>query len=142
METLTEIQTKVLNVIREHQCKGYEITGSQIMAQTGIQDRDLKKVGADIRSIINSLRKKGLPILANGNGYYYSKSTIEIKEYIESFRGRIRKQQEALAGLEKMLHNPIDISSLPDCTGCTQQNLWDLPQGITHQCGTKQHPFC
>jgi len=106
---LTDLQYAALQVIGTHQ-KGNEITGKDIANMIGLKPRSTGKEGADMRSIINALRRKGYPICANGSGYYWPKETTEIKDYIESLEGRIQKEKEALAGtmmgLEEWEANP------------------------------------
>jgi hypothetical protein len=89
-------------VIGAHQ-KGNEVTGKDIANMIGLWPRSSGKDGADMRSIINALRRKGYPICANGNGYFWPKDRTEIEEYAESLRGRIRKEQEALYGIAEGL---------------------------------------
>jgi len=101
-ENLTELQKSALNFVRFHY-RGNEITGRDIAMQIGLRPRDTGKEGADLRSIINALRKRGYPVCANGKGYFYPKSKKEICEYVESLRGRIKKEQEALDGLIQCL---------------------------------------
>lgn len=110
-ENLTELQTSALNFI---QCryKGNEITGKNIANKIGLRPRGTGKDGADMRSIINALRKKGYPICANTKGYYYPTSKQEIYEYVESLRARIRKEQEALDGILGCLESKIVIEPL------------------------------
>ncbi len=97
---MTGLQTDVLAVIINHG-KENPITGKQIAFAVELQERDLGKKGADLRSIVNALRVKGYPICASGGGYYYAKTEKELDEFIESFAGRIEKQASALMGLRK-----------------------------------------
>lgn len=95
---LTEYQSRTLDVI---QCskKGNEVTGKEVANRIGLVPRDTGKEGADFRSIVNALRRKGYPICANGKGYYYPETKAEVEEYAASLEGRIRKEQEALDGI-------------------------------------------
>lgn len=102
MIDLTQLQENTLRTIGTHR-KGNEITGKEIANMIGLRPRDTGKEGADMRSIINALRRKGYPICANGNGYFWPADRGEIMEYIESLEGRIRKEQEALAGTRQGL---------------------------------------
>ena len=97
-ENLTEIQESALRVIGTHR-RGTEVTGKDIANMIGLKPRSTGKEGADMRSIINALRKKGYPVCANGKGYYWPADRGEIVDYIQSLEGRIRKEQEALTGM-------------------------------------------
>lgn len=55
--------------------------------------------GSQIRKVVNGLRKKGLPINANAQGYYMAETPSELSGYVNSFDSRIKEQQEACAGL-------------------------------------------
>lgn len=102
MIDLTDLQQNTLRLVGAHQ-KGNEITGKEIANTIGLKPRSTGKEGADMRSIINALRRKGYPICANGNGYFWPGSRAEIEEYIASLEGRIRKEQEALTGTRQGL---------------------------------------
>lgn len=91
-----------MQVVRAH-WKGNEITGKAIANAIGLRQRSTGKEGADMRSVINACRKKGLPICANGKGYYWPRNRQEITEYIHSLEGRIRKEEEALNGMKTAL---------------------------------------
>ena len=98
MKELTDLQRRALTLVQVRP-KGREITGKEIANLIGLRPRDTGKEGADLRSVVNALRKKGYPICANGSGYYYPETKKQIEEYIDSLRGRIRKEQEALDGI-------------------------------------------
>jgi biotin operon repressor len=79
--------------------KDKPIRGCELSTAIDIKDKDGKE-GANLRSVINSLRDKGFPICANGDGYYYPENPQELEEYIESFQRRIDQQQEACDNLK------------------------------------------
>jgi len=90
---LTKLQEDVLAIIKDCHL-GSEITGGQLSAKLGVKDRD-GKTGANMRSVVNSLRDKGRVICANSKGYYYPISVEELEEYAAQFQNRIDEQQAA-----------------------------------------------
>jgi len=98
---MTETQREVLDVL----LAGGKITGKQIAMKVGLKIRDTGKEGADLRAIVNALRRKGYPICADSNGYWYANNTGELVDYIASLQGRIDKETEALNGLKSILDN-------------------------------------
>lgn len=102
MIILTDLQQQLLQVVRQR-TRGNEMTGAKIANAIGLRERDSGKQGADLRSIVNALRTKGYPILANTNGYYYARNKEELYEYIQSLEGRKNKIEQALEGLEDCL---------------------------------------
>lgn len=97
---LTELQQSAWQIIKIAKI-GSEITGKEITNSIELKTRSTGKSGADMRQIINALRVKGLPVCANGKGYYAARSKEELSDYIHSFEGRIRDQESALLGLQK-----------------------------------------
>lgn len=122
MIDLTDTQRATLEIISV-QRKGSEITGTKIARAIGLKERDSGKDGADMRSVINALRRKGYPICANGKGYYYPASREEIAEYIESLAGRIESEQEALDGMKTAL--PI-WESTPEMRDPPKQSIIEI----------------
>lgn len=98
MEPLTDSEEQALAVIIDKR-KEKPITGKDVADAIGLKIIQTGKEGADMREIINSLRIKGYPICASGLGYYWPVSKEELLEYIKSFAGRIRAQEEALAAM-------------------------------------------
>ena len=56
-----------------------------------------------IRHMINAARSNGSPICSGQKGYYVATDKEEIKNTIDSLRGRITKMEKAIAGLEACL---------------------------------------
>ena len=96
---LTDTQSRVLKMIVERS-KKMPISSHELMLFLDINDKD-GKTGANLRSVINTLRDKAFPICANGSGYYYPQSPEELDEYIQSFQKRIDQQQEACNTLKE-----------------------------------------
>jgi len=95
---LTDTQQRVLTMIADRE-KNHPITSHELMVFLDIKDKD-GKVGANLRSVVNTLRDKGFPVCANGKGYYYPQTPEELQDYIESFQNRINQQQEACNNLK------------------------------------------
>jgi len=104
MKNLTELQSAVLEIINQHP-KGNAITGREIVNFIHLKQRDNRKEGADMRSIIHALRAKGYPICATDEGYWFASTSGELSEYITSFQGRIDKQQMAVDALKNSFCN-------------------------------------
>jgi len=98
---LTETQSRVLGIIAERS-KDHPVTGAQLSRLAGMTEK-LEKMGANLRSVVNTLRDKGYPICAGGDGYYYPQSPEELASYIESFNKRIVQQQNARDALADRL---------------------------------------
>ena len=77
------------------------IPGKSLAQIIGLKEGPSGKEGADMRSIINSLRIAGLPICANDRGYFWPRVKQELSDYIKQLKSRIEKQQEAVDGLRK-----------------------------------------
>ena len=96
---MTETQKLVLLEVSRHP-KGDEITGAKLANSVDLKPRDTGKEGADLRSVINALRRSGYPVCANSKGYYWPKDQTEMLDYQESLRHRIDQMQEAYDGIE------------------------------------------
>ena len=96
---LTNLQRQALEIISRHN-KQKPITGLDITKRINLKERDSGKAGADMRSIIGALRRKGYPVCATGLGYYYARTNSGLSEFISAFQARIDKQQAALNGLK------------------------------------------
>ena len=57
--------------------------------------------GAEVRRCIHRLRRKGVPICSDTNGYFYAQNQREIDRTIHSMNSRILKMQSARNGLVK-----------------------------------------
>lgn len=99
---LTSTEQLVLIEIGTHY-KGNEVTGTKVANAIGLKPRDTGKEGADLRSIVNALRRKGYPVCANGRGYFWPRNQTEILDYQESLQKRLAKIQEAYDGIELAL---------------------------------------
>jgi len=109
---LTETQSRVLGIIAERS-KDHPVTGAQLSRLAGMTEK-LEKMGANLRSVVNTLRDKGYPICAGGDGYYYPQSPEELTEYILSFNKRIEKQQMARDSLVERCANWISSLAMKE----------------------------
>lgn len=100
MTGLTDLQSLTLEEVKKH-TKSAPVTGTVVANRIGLKERETGKDGADMRSIINALRVKGYPVCAYGAGYYWPASREELREYIDSFEGRINDQQKAVDGMKE-----------------------------------------
>ena len=79
--------------LREHSNgKDYPICSSELAEAFGVP-----------RTMINAARSNGSPICSGQKGYYVATDKEEIKNTIDSLRGRITKMEKAIAGLEACL---------------------------------------
>ncbi|MFA6048240.1 MAG: hypothetical protein WC737_05545 [Parcubacteria group bacterium] len=104
---LTIKQNEILIMIKDRN-KRKPVSGAELITFLDIYDKD-KKLGANLRSVINTLRDKGHPICANGKGYYYPQNVDELSEYIDNFQHRIDQQQTACNILKERLKNWSDF---------------------------------
>ena len=106
---MTELQIEVLTIIKERSADN-PITGAEIIARCRGYHEDNKKMGANMRQIINALRKKDYPICSSGKGYFYPKTPYEVDKTIGSIEGRIASMKQVVAGLNNGRHN-IEVQS-------------------------------
>lgn len=103
LSSLTPLQLKVLEVLMKDTSAKMPITGLNISRRLGLVSKRLP--GSDMRSVIHALRVKGLPICANGRGYFYARTNEELSKFIVSMEERILAQEYALKGLKESFHN-------------------------------------
>jgi len=105
---LTDLEQKALDIIRERHA-GKEVTGGQLSLILGVKDKD-GKAGANMRSVINTLRDKGKVVCANSRGYYYPRTVEELAEYVDQFQNRINEQQRACDIMKERVKQWFDIN--------------------------------
>lgn len=59
--------------------------------------------GIEVRQIVNSLRRDGVPIASNGGGYFYAATEQEVRGTIAHMKHRIGGIAAAIRGLERSL---------------------------------------
>ena len=82
--------------IREHPGKNNAVKSKEIEALFGLK-------GTEVRSIVNELRCKGIPVCSCGKGYYYATSDDELRQTIAQLNGRIEKIKNAKNGLKQAI---------------------------------------
>lgn len=105
---LTDLEAKALDIIKVR-CYGKEVTGAQLSTLLGIKDKD-GKAGANMRSVINTLRDKGRVVCANSRGYYYPRTVEELAEYVDQFQNRIDEQQKACDIMKERVKQWFEIN--------------------------------
>lgn len=86
----------ISNYLRYRSSAEHPIKGSDLANHFGI-------TGIAVRKAVNEARSNGVPICATSHGYYYSDDREQIKKTVESLRGRIVAQENAITGLEALL---------------------------------------
>ena len=59
--------------------------------------------GKELRDQVNALRREGVPIASDQNGYFYAKTAAEVRLTIRHMRNRISGISAAIAGLKRSL---------------------------------------
>lgn len=71
-------------------------TGAEIQRATGISEKTL-------RSCVNRMRRKGIPIGSNQSGYFYALTAGEIYATIRFLKNLVKSILAAIEGLERSL---------------------------------------
>lgn len=85
------LSSQVLQMIPET-AKG-RIHGKEIAQQAGISPEKVRKV-------INKARTSGIPVCADGRGYYIASDVHDVEKTIQAMSGRVDKMVQAINGLE------------------------------------------
>ena len=59
--------------------------------------------GKELRDQVNALRREGVPIASDQNGYFYAKTEAEVRMTIRHMRNRISGISAAITGLRHAL---------------------------------------
>ncbi|MDD3672764.1 MULTISPECIES: hypothetical protein [Clostridia] len=59
--------------------------------------------GKELRDQVNALRREGVPIASDQNGYFYAKTEAEVRMTIRHMRNRISGISAAITGLRHSL---------------------------------------
>ena len=59
--------------------------------------------GTDLRKLVNQLRRKGVPIASDRQGYFYAATAGEVYTTIRQLRQMVNGLEKAIAGLEDSL---------------------------------------
>lgn len=79
-------------------CPGrkYRVSGSDL-------ERALSISGTDLRKLVNRLRRRGIPIASDRQGYFYAVTAGEVYTTIRQLRQMASGLEKAIAGLEGSL---------------------------------------
>ena len=69
--------------------------------------------GAELRALINALRRDGVPICSNEKGYFYAETDAELLQTIRHMSSRIAGISGAIRGLKKRVYGLIPVR--PPC---------------------------
>ena len=81
-------------------CPGrkYRVGGAELERALGLS-------GTDLRKLINRLRRKGVPIASDRQGYFYAVTAGEVYTTIRLLRKMVAGIEKAIAGLEAALES-------------------------------------
>ncbi len=68
-------------------------------------ERALKLSGTDLRKLVNRLRRKGVPIASDRQGYFYAATAGEVYTTIRHLRQMVTGLEKAISGLEESLNS-------------------------------------
>jgi len=93
----------IVNALKLKLGKDKAVKNSEIV--TGMKAWGYKITEARVRKIINHIRTNGLVsgLMATSNGYYIATHRTELKEYIESLRGRELAIRTVRQNMEKQM---------------------------------------
>ena len=66
-------------------------------------ERSFGVSGKELRDQVNALRREGVPIASDQNGYFYAKTEAEVRLTIRHMRNRISGISAAITGLRRSL---------------------------------------
>ncbi len=76
--------------------RAYRVNGAEL-------ERALNLSGTDLRKLVNKLRRKGIPIASDRQGYFYAVNAGEVYTTIRQLRQMSNGLEKAIAGLEGAL---------------------------------------
>lgn len=87
-------------------CPGrkYRVSGAEL-------ERVLDISGTDLRKLVNRLRRRGVPIGSDRNGYFYAVTAGEVYTTIRQLRQMVSGLEKAIAGLEDSLEKFGEVES-------------------------------
>ena len=68
-------------------------------------ERALNLSGTELRKLVNRLRRMGVPIASDRQGYFYAATAGEVYTTIRQLRQMAAGLEKAIAGLESSLEN-------------------------------------
>ena len=90
-------EERLLNYLKGA-CPGrkYRVSGAELERALGLS-------GTDLRKLVNRLRRKGVPIASDRQGYFYAATAGEVYATIRQLRQMAGGLEKAIAGLEAAL---------------------------------------
>ena len=76
--------------------RAYRVGGAELERALGVSSTDLRK-------IVNRLRRRGIPIASDRNGYFYAQTAGEVYTTIRQLRKMANGLEAAIRGLEQSL---------------------------------------
>ena len=77
--------------------------GSENAVISKILERRFAIKGKPLRDLVNALRRDGVPIASDQNGYFYARTETELRATIKHMRCRIAGISAAIKGLNRAL---------------------------------------
>ena len=91
-----ETETIVEHLKRFHYGEKNAVTSREMEQTFGVS-------GKELRTVINTLRRSGIPVASSGNGYFYAATAQEIRTTIAHMTHRISGICAAIRGLTEAL---------------------------------------
>ena len=85
--------------------------GSKYRVSSTELELALNLSGTDLRKLVNQLRRKGVPIASDRQGYFYAATAGEVYTTIHQLRQMVNGLEKAIAGLEDSLDNFGEVDS-------------------------------
>ena len=100
-------EERLLNYLKGA-CPGrkYRVSGADLERALGIS-------GTDLRKQVNRLRRQGIPIGSDRQGYFYAATAGEVYATIRQLRQMVAGLEKAIAGLEGALERFGEIGGDP-----------------------------
>ena len=81
-----------------------------------VTSRELERIfhlrGAELRKMVNRLRRKGIPLCSDAQGYYYAETEEELNHTVRQLLSRSREIAAAAVGMMKALPQYRDDGQL------------------------------
>ena len=94
--------------MREERLLAY-LKGACIGKRCRVSGLEIERVlgisGADLRKLVNRMRRKGIPIASDQCGYYYAATAGEVYATICQLQGMVKGLEAAIHGLEQALNH-------------------------------------
>ena len=84
--------------------------------------------GKELRDQVNALRREGVPIASDQNGYFYAKTEAEVRLTIRHMRNRISGISAAITGLRRSI---LSLQTPSESMGGTRGEL--VPARESHR---------